>query len=255
MATTAFMMLISNVTAILIGLGVLALVVHLTTIYMHRSVTHGTVRYTPWLESAMHNVHTMFTGINARQWSAVHNYHHLFPDRHGNPGDPHSPVIEGVWQVVFFNIYYYLKAAKDPRVWAHPFVQERLATIRRRPVDRLGNRAPLLVWIAAMILFGWKAGLIMGVVFLVPYLLLNGAVNGLAHHVGYKNFPSAAGFNLRVLALLTGGEGLHNNHHSRFTSPFFASRRVEWLFESGGLTIRALCALGLARVVSPAPSA
>lgn len=245
---------ISNLAAVCVGLGVLAVVVHLTTIYMHRSVTHGTVRYTPWLESAMHHVHTVFTGINTRQWSAVHTYHHLFPDRHGNPGDPHSPYLEGVWQIVFFNVYYYLKAAKDPRVWAHPYVRERLATIRPRRIDRLGNLGPVLAWVAGIVLFGWQAGLIMGVVYVVPYLLLNGAVNGLAHHVGYKNFPSAAGFNLRWLALATGGEGLHNNHHSRFTSPFFATRRQEWFFESGGLTIWLLCAIGCAEVVSPLPA-
>ena len=56
----------------------------------------------------------------------------------------------------------------------------------------------------------------------------------------------------RRLALLTGGEGLHNNHHGRFTQAFFAYRRGEWIFESGGLTIRLLCSLGLAELVPAA---
>ena len=243
---------ISNLTAVLVGLGVLALVVHLTTIHLHRGLTHGTVRYKPWLASSMHFVHTMLTGIKAKQWSAVHTYHHLYPDKTGNPGDPHSPYLEGVWHIVFFNVYYYMKAARDPRVWAHPFVQERISTIPDRWVDRIALWGPFIAWLLALLVFGWKAGLIMGLVYVVPYLFLLGAVNGMAHFWGYKNFPSASGFNLRLLALLTGGEGLHNNHHGRFLHPYFAYRRLEWMFESGGLTIRLLCKLKWAEVVSPA---
>ena len=242
---------ISNLAAVVAGLVVLAAVVHLTTIYLHRGLAHGGVRYAPWLDSGMRWVHTVLTGIKPRQWTAVHTYHHLFPDEPGNPGDPHSPILEGVWQIVFFNVYYYARAARDPRVWAHPFVQQRLATIPERWMDRLGLKGPLLAWIAGIILFGWKAGLIMGLVYAVPYLLLLGAVNGISHYWGYKNFPSASGFNVRWLALVTGGEGLHNNHHARFTSPFFAQRPSEWLSESGGWIIRLFCKLKWAELTTP----
>jgi stearoyl-CoA desaturase (Delta-9 desaturase) len=242
---------ISPFAAVLVGLGVLMFVVHLTTIYLHRGLAHGGVRYRPWLQGAMSWCHAILTGIKPRQWTAVHTYHHVFPDEEGNPGDPHSPILEGVWQIVFFNVYYYARAAKDPRVWAHPFVQQRLATIPERWVEGLGLKAPLFAWIAGIVLFGWQAGLIMGLVYVVPYLLLLGAVNGISHYWGYKNFPSTPGFNVRILALLTGGEGLHNNHHARFTSPFFAARPSEWLSESGGLIIRVLCALGMAEVIAP----
>jgi stearoyl-CoA desaturase (delta-9 desaturase) len=243
---------ISNAAAVFAGLVVLVVVVHLTTIYLHRAITHGTVRYAPWLENAMHVVLVLLTSISPREWSAVHNYHHLFPDRPGNPGDPHSPHLEGLWQVVFFNVYYYRKAAKDPRVASHPFVTARLATIPPRRIDDIGVWGPLGVWAAAMLIFGVVPALIGGLVYVVPYLLLNGAINGIGHAWGYKNFHSAAGHNSRILALLTGGEGLHNNHHGRFTQAFFAYRPSEWLFESGGLTIRLLCRLGLAELVPAA---
>lgn len=243
---------ISYTAAVFAGLAILVVVVHITTIYLHRAVTHGTVRYAPWLENGMHTVLALLTSINAREWSAVHNYHHLFPDRPGEPGDPHSPHLEGLWQVVFFNVYYYAKAAKDPRVRNHPFVKARLDTIPDRRLDHIGIAGPLSVWLIGMIVFGWVPGLIAGLVYAVPYLLLNGAINGLGHAWGYKNFHSAAGFNSRILALLTGGEGLHNNHHGRFTQAFFAYRPAEWIFESGGLTIRLLCRLGLAELVPAA---
>jgi stearoyl-CoA desaturase (delta-9 desaturase) len=154
-----------------------------------------------------------------------------------------------VWQVVYFNVYYYRKAARDPRLVRHPFVAARLATISKRRIDDIGVWGPLSMWAAGMLIFGFVPALIAGLVYAVPYLLLNGAINGIGHAWGYKNFHSAAGFNSRVLALLTGGEGLHNNHHGRFTHAFFAFRRAEWLFESGGLTIRLLCRLRLAEIV------
>src|SRR5262249_17022903 len=48
--------------------------------------------------------------------------------------------------------------------------------------------------------------------------------NGLCHHVGYKNFDNTA-TNIRFIALLTGGEGLHNNHHGYPRSPKFSWRK------------------------------
>ena len=243
---------LSNSAAVVAGLAILAVVVHITTIYLHRAVTHGTVRYAPWLESTMHYTLVLLTSIKPREWSAVHNYHHLFPDRPGEPGDPHSPHLEGLWQVVFFNVYYYARAAKDPRVRNHPFVQARLATIPRRWIDEIGFAGPLGCWVLGGVVFGLVPALIAGLVYAVPYLLLNGAINGLGHAKGYKNFQAAAGFNLRWLALLTGGEGLHNNHHGRFTHAFFAYRPSEWLYETGGWTIRLLRRLKLAELVPAA---
>ncbi len=241
---------ISNVAAVLSGLVALLVVVHLTTIYVHRGVAHGGVHYHPLLQRSMHVVHLLLTGIKVRQWVAVHTYHHLFPDKPGNPGDPHSPLIEGVWHIVFFNVFYYAKSARDSRVWLHPVVQDRLSRIPVRRIDRVGLWGPAILWGCVLVALGVRAGLIVGFSYAVPYLVLNGAVNGLAHHCGGKNFAGAAGFNLPWLALLTAGEGLHNNHHARVSSPFFAQHSYEWLCESGGMTIRMLRRLGLADVVA-----
>ena len=56
--------------------------------------------------------------------------------------------------------------------------------------------------------------------------VLSSSINGLCHHVGYKNFDNTA-TNIRFLALLTGGEGLHNNHHGYPRSPKFSWRTSE----------------------------
>ena len=73
--------------------------------------------------------------------------------------------------------------------------------------------------------------------------VLSSSINGLCHHVGYRNFDNTA-TNLRFLALLTGGEGLHNNHHGFPRSPKFSFRASE--IDPAWPIIRLLIALKLA---------
>src|SRR5207253_2520886 len=54
---------------------------------------------------------------------------------------------------------------------------------------------------------------------------------------------------LLVLAWLTAGESLHNNHHAHASSPKFSVRRSE--FDPSWVMIRALRALGLVTLVRP----
>jgi hypothetical protein len=59
---------------------------------------------------------------------------------------------------------------------------------------------------------------------------------------GSKNFSNTA-YNSRVLAWVTAGESLHNNHHAYPRSPKFSVRRSE--FDPSWLVIRALATVGL----------
>ena len=82
--------------------------------------------------------------------------------------------------------------------------------------------------------------------------VLSSSINGLCHAVGYKNFDNTA-TNLRILALLTGGEGLHNNHHGYPRSPKFSWRASE--IDPAWPVIRLLIALKLALVLAGAIAA
>ena len=75
-------------------------------------------------------------------------------------------------------------------------------------------------------------------------LCLVSSINGLCHHVGYKNFDNTA-TNIRLLALVTGGEGLHNNHHGYPRSPKFSFRASE--IDPAWPLIKALILLKLAK--------
>ena len=74
--------------------------------------------------------------------------------------------------------------------------------------------------------------------------VLSASINGLCHYHGYKNFDNTA-TNIRLVAWLTGGEGLHNNHHGYPRSPKFSFRRGE--FDPAWPVIKLLTMLRLAR--------
>jgi small-conductance mechanosensitive channel len=79
-----------------------------------------------------------------------------------------------------------------------------------------------------------------------------GVVNGLAHWWGYRNYATGdTSTNLVPWGLIIGGEELHNNHHAYGTSAKFSAQWYE--VDLGWLYIRALSAVGLAKVRRVAP--
>jgi len=79
-----------------------------------------------------------------------------------------------------------------------------------------------------------------------------GVINGLGHWWGYRNHDCPdASTNLIPWGILIGGEELHNNHHAFASSARFSTQ--PWEFDIGWWYIRALRALGLARVKKIAP--
>jgi stearoyl-CoA desaturase (delta-9 desaturase) len=172
---------------------------------------------------------------------AVHRKHHAFTDQEG---DPHSPMLMGFWSVQLGNVFHYVKEAKNKDV-----VERYARDIQEDVWDRLffnHGVAGLAVGIAALCAVlgrGW--GLLAAGVHAVMYVfVLSSSINGLCHHVGYKNFDNTA-TNLRLLALVTGGEGLHNNHHGYPRSPKFSFRASE--IDPAWPLIKLLVALRLAK--------
>jgi stearoyl-CoA desaturase (delta-9 desaturase) len=92
-------------------------------------------------------------------------------------------------------------------------------------------------------LIGFWPGLVAGLTHAVLYVFVMAPlINALGHWHGTKNFENTA-YNWRVLAWITGGESLHNNHHAHPRSAKFSVRRSE--FDPSWLIIRALAAVRL----------
>jgi stearoyl-CoA desaturase (delta-9 desaturase) len=181
------------------------------------------------------------TGIRVRQWVAVHRKHHAFTDVEG---DPHSPVLHGWWQVQMKNLVMYRREARNPDTLARYAKDLPRTTLDRVLYDHallgLGLGVTLLI-----VGFGWQVGLLAAFVHVNYYLGGSAAVNAIGHHFGRRRYDNSA-TNLQWLALLTAGEGLHNNHHAAPTSAKLAHRWYE--IDPGWLVIKPMTWLHLAKV-------
>lgn len=229
------------VLALLAGLVVSQIAMFVTTIYVHRCLSHRALTLRPAARRSFRFVLWITTGIRPRQWVAVHRKHHAFTDVEG---DPHSPVLLGWVRVQLTNVALYRREAKKPET------VERYA--KDLPADRwdrlffdhaylgLGIGIGVLV-----LLLGPVYGVVAAAVHTVVYLSSNAAVNAMGHHFGRRPYANSA-TNLQWLAFFTGGEGLHNNHHAAPTSARLSLRRGE--VDLGWWVIAAMRRLHLATV-------
>lgn len=196
---------------------------------------------TPRLAMVFRAMLWVMTGIVPRQWVAVHRKHHAYTDV---AGDPHSPLLSGFWKIQLGNVFYYRKVATDIAVvnrYARDLPADKWdKRLFDRPLIGLGLGIALLV-----LIFGWKVGLIAAAIHTVTYLLLNGAVNAVGHVFGSRPQDNTA-TNNQWLAWLTGGEGLHNNHHAAPTSARLAF--VKGQIDPGWWCIRFFAKRGWATV-------
>jgi stearoyl-CoA desaturase (delta-9 desaturase) len=221
------------------------------TLYLHRDQSHGGLILHPVLRHLFRFWLWFSSGAVTKEWVAVHRCHHAHADQ---PGDPHSPVVFGVWTVLLKGAELYRAASCDAqllRTYGRGTPQDWL---ERNLYSRYAYLGIAVFVVAHLILFG-IAGIIMVAVHLAAQpFFAGGVINGLGHAVGYRSFemPSRA-TNLVPWALLLGGEELHNNHHAFPRSARFAVQR--WELDIGWLWIRLFRALGLARVrwVAPRP--
>ncbi len=230
---------------LLITLGILQVSVMFTTIYLHRTLTHRGLEVHPALACLMHLELALFTGIVPREWVAVHRKHHHFSDEEG---DPHSPYLHGLWKVFFGNFLYYRQEAANPQTVEKYTKDYKPTLIDRIPGNAYGVLSGLAIFIA---MFGWGWGPAAWGFHAVAYILLNSTINSVCHMVGYRNYANLA-TNLKWVAWLTGGEGLHNNHHEYPTSALFAMKAGE--IDPAWPVIRLMETLGLAKI-KPLPMA
>lgn len=222
-----------------ITLVILQTSVFFTTIFLHRCKTHRGLELNPVVGNLMHLELALFTGIVPRQWVAVHRKHHHFSDEEG---DPHSPYLFGMWTVLFTNYFMYRKEARNDAM-----VAKYTPDWKNDLLDAIPGIAfaPLVGMAIFMLMFGVWWGVAAWVIHVVLYIFLNSSINSVCHMVGYRNFDNKA-TNLQSIALLTAGEGLHNNHHEYPTSARFAHRSGE--IDLAWPIIRTLETLHLAKV-------
>lgn len=227
--------------AVALGLAIAEVGILATSVYLHRGLAHRGISFNAAVSVALRTFLWLATGMKAREWVAVHRKHHAATD---TPDDPHSPAVLGFWRVQLGNAALYRRVARDGETvkkYARDLAPDRLDGV-------LFDHAFLGLGIGVVFLclvLGWPTGLLTAAVHAYAYLALSGAVNAVGHTVGTRPNDNSA-TNGRLLALLTSGEGMHNNHHDAPTSARFARHWYDP--DAGWYATQALAAAHLAEV-------
>ena len=221
---------------------------HLTTacvtLYLHRCQTHRSIAFHPAVAHFMRLWLWLRTAMPTQEWVAVHRCHHAHVD---TDEDPHSPIVYGIWRVVFLGTALYHTAAHDAAVIEQYGKGTPDDILERRLYQPLSLLGPVITLVTNLGLFG-AAGAAMWLVEMawIPFFAA-GVINGLGHWWGYRNHETPD--HSRNLpgswwAIATCGESLHNNHHHIQNSPRFSMKRGE--IDLGYVYFRALQSLRLA---------
>src|ERR1700704_4117033 len=215
----------------------------------HRLLAHRTYRTSRIFQFLM-----AFTGTASYQkgplwWSAHHRRHHLHAD---TAKDLHSPLTHTLWRS---HVGWFLSRNSQVTEWK---LITNLSKYRDlRFLDRFYSLPPILLAVAVFLsglglqryapglgTTGWQM-LVWGF-FVSTVLLYHGTftVNSLAHVFGTRRFATEDNSrNNFFVALITLGEGWHNNHHHYPTSErqgFFW-----WEYDVSHYTLKALSWLGI----------
>ena len=145
------------------------------------------------------------TQKGALWWAAHHRLHHKASDTEADPHNSHK----GFWHSHWLWFLYEESAAT-----AVDRIPELVCYPELRALDRLWYVPPLLMGLGLFAVGGWH-WLVWGY-FVSTFLLSNGTytINSLMHYWGRQRFYTGdESRNHWLLALLTLGEGWHNNHH------------------------------------------
>lgn len=212
----------------------------------HRLLTHRSYKVPKLLEYFFAVCGTMTLEGGPIFWVAIHRVHHQLSDQ---PGDPHSPRDGAWWSHILW------MTLGDP--WHNK------SELARKYAPDLG-RDKFYVWLTE---YHWVPlalfGIFMGTVFGYQYVLwtvflrvtyglhVTWLVNSASHMWGARRFETRDDSrNNWWVALLTFGEGWHNNHHAH---PVSARHGLAWYeLDVTWIQIWLLSKLGIAKNVKVA---
>jgi fatty-acid desaturase len=229
----------------------------------HRLLTHRGLTCPRWLEHSFAVIGVCCMQDTPARWVAVHRRHHEHADQQE---DPHSPLVNFLWGHVSWMLVQnrdlvrlgvYERYAKD--ILRDPFYRRLERTLLYPAIMLASWAAFFIAGLAAGLLSGgslaqaawFGASLLVWGVFVRIVLTwhITWSVNSAAHLWGYRNYETGEqSRNNWVVALLSNGEGWHNNHHADPRSARHGHRwwEVDLIFAF----IQALEMVGLAKNVA-----
>jgi fatty-acid desaturase len=219
------------------------------TVGYHRLLSHRSFDCPKWVEYFF--VMGGYLGFQSSPiwWATIHRGHHRFVD---TPLDPHSPRYGAFNSFIGWAFKESYTETLNPQNQSKDLIQDKLYMFLEQGGDWrrmhllnsfIGFSSRLLL----LALFGWQVALASVAAGLaaqqMPFLL-----NFICHipQLGYRNYKSQDdSVNVWWVAILTTGEGWHNNHHH---TPGSAKSGLRWFeVDLAYMTIRALAAVGLVK--------
>ena len=205
----------------------------------HRLHTHRGFKTYKWFDYFLAICGTLTLEGGPIFWVATHRLHHQYSDE---PEDPHSPRVSGFWAHLGWIIFGEAQHSDTARLARYapdlskdPFYRW-LSTYHWVPLTVLGFG--LLAW------GGW--GMVNWAIFLRVTVGLHATwmINSATHMFGRRRFETDDDSrNVWWVALLTFGEGWHNNHHAH---PVSARHGLAWYeFDWTWVSLKVLKAVGL----------
>jgi len=212
----------------------------------HRLITHRGYKVPKFVEYFLVTCGSLALEGGPIQWVTTHRIHHAHTDR---MGDPHTPRDGGWW-------------AHEGWILRGAAQDHDQATLERYAPDLITNRyyilldrfyyVPLIILAVSLLVFGGWSVMLWGIFLRVTLALhTTWLVNSATHMWGRRRFETGEDSrNSWWVALLTFGEGWHNNHHAHPTS---ARHGLKWYeIDLNWWGIRVLQFLGLARGIKRA---
>jgi stearoyl-CoA desaturase (Delta-9 desaturase) len=209
----------------------------------HRYFSHRTYKTSRVFQFILAFLAQSTAQKGALWWAAHHRAHHRFSDK---AGDLHSPVNDGFWYSHFGWLF---NGTGDTDYTMIP-------DFARFPELRFLNKyfllPPIIMGVVVFLTLGWS-GLFIGF-FASTVALWHGTftINSLSHVFGNRRFATSDDSrNNWFLAIVTMGEGWHNNHHR-----FAASTRQGFYWYEYDITfsiLKVLSWLGIVWDLRPVP--
>ncbi len=172
----------------------------------HRYFSHRSFKTSRVFQFLLAFVAQSSTQQGALWWAAHHRKHHKYSD---TPQDVHSPLQSGFWFAHFGWIFSATKSQAD-----YDLMRDFMKFPELVWLNKYKHVPPVLLGVGVWLVSGWS-GLVVG--FFISTMLLfhcTFAINSLAHLIGKQSYVTGDDSrNNWFLALITFGEGWHNNHH------------------------------------------
>ena len=211
----------------------------------HRLLTHRGYATPKWLEYCIAVCATLALQGGPIYWVTVHRMHHKYTDK---PGDPHSPRDGKWWSHIGWIMNGTIRNEKEAlQKYAPDLTRDRFYVW----LDKFHWIPLTVVGLSLLAIGGWSWILWGAFLPVTVGLHVTWMVNSATHLWGGRRFSTSDDSrNNLLVALLTGGEGWHNNHHA---NPVSTRHGLAWYeVDLNYLGIRLLEFVGLAKHVKTA---